>query len=116
MNKFIFAFIMLVSSYSFADSFVCNHQDSNGNEYNVEYLNGSICMKKVTDDGEVKFNLFPAPNPEEQGGLIIFRDDENSFRLSLSHYPSSGDPASGEIVHTNESGEEIQENMSTYCN
>jgi len=73
-------------------------------------------MKKVTDDGEVKFNLFPAPSPEEQGGLIVFRDDENSFRLSLSHFPSSGDPAGGEIVHTDDSGSVINENMSTYCN
>ena len=115
MNKLIFIITMLVSSYGYADIFVCNHQDSNGNEYIVEYLNGSICMKKVTDDGEVKFNLFPAPSPEEQGGLIVFRDDENSFRLSLNHYPSPGDPAVGEIVQTDENGEVINENLPTYC-
>ena len=88
-----------------------------GNEYIVEHLNGSICMKKVDVNGdEVKFNLFPAPSPEERSGMVLFRDDENSFRLSLSHFPTSGDPAYGEVVHTDETGAVIPDNMSTFCN
>jgi len=114
MKILIVLFSLLFSLISFANNFNCYHEDSMGQKYLVEYINSSICLKKL-NPGEVKFDLFPAPEPEEKSGSLVIRDDAHSFRLILPDYPMAGAPVYGEITQADENGEVIQETMRTIC-
>ncbi len=108
--------LQFIFTQVFANVYICEHQSNNGQTYILEFLNGSFCFKYISGDGvETKYNLMTAPSPQEINSGLVYRDDERSFRLQLSHIPTAGNPASGQVVHTNPDGEVIQENMSTFC-